>query len=152
MSIESCPRILVSINNKRDFFDISSSGSYAPVGSTTTFHFTPKVHTSSDSLKSLSCESRHCRLHNEIPEGEEEFTLFKEYTQKSCSFQQRLKVAATVMGCIPYYMPTRRVDDLRYCNGEEATEFVKILSNTTIMDRLGGACPQGGDSIEKDFS
>ena len=39
----------------------SSSGSYAPVGSTTTFHFTPKVHTSSESLKSLSVESRHCR-------------------------------------------------------------------------------------------
>ena len=30
------------------------------------------------------------------------------------------------MGCTPYYMP-RKVEDLRYCTGDEATEFVKVL-------------------------
>ena len=54
------------------------------------------------------------------------------------------------MGCIPYYMP-RRVDDLRYCKGEEATEFVKILSNTTIMDRLGEVCPQSCGQVEFEY-
>ena len=35
------------------------------------------------------------------------------------------EVAASVMGCTPYYMPSK-VDNLRYCNGDEATDFVKV--------------------------
>ena len=131
-----CTACTIYQRNFMNHVHCSSSGSYAPVGSTTTFHYTPKVHTSSESLKSLSVESRHCRkvqhtvvldikttlilhqttiqmsvvtckvdiasntsfrLHNEIPEGEEASTLFKEYTQKSCSFQKRLEVCKTVI-------------------------------------------------------
>ena len=129
-----CTACTIYQKNFMNHVHCSSSGSYAPVGSTTTFHYTPKVHTSSESLKSLSVESRHCRkvqhtvvieykdnfdtstnnhsnvgckveiafntcfrLHNEIPEGEEASTLFKEYTQKSCSFQKRLEVCKTVL-------------------------------------------------------
>ena len=36
------------------------------------------------------------------------------------------EVAASVMGCTPYYMPSK-VDNLRYCTGDEATDFVKVL-------------------------
>ena len=45
------------------------------------------------------------------------------------------EVAATVMGCTPYYMP-RRVDDLRYCTGDEATEFVKVINNPRLLDTV----------------
>ena len=46
------------------------------------------------------------------------------------------KVAANVMGCTPYYMP-KRVDDLRYCTGDEATEFVKVKKLYIIFKIIG---------------
>ena len=51
------------------------------------------------------------------------------------------EVAASVMGCTPYYMPSK-VDNLRYCTGDEATDFVKVVHVYTLFDESGTARAQ----------
>ena len=45
------------------------------------------------------------------------------------------EVAASVMGCTPYYMPSKE-DNLRYCTGDEATDFVKVVYTPRLLNTL----------------
>lgn len=71
-------------------------------------------HATSDDFQSLDLNVRKCRYSHENPFGN--VSLFKQYNQKSCSFECKLRICERTLKCIPWFLPPVNAS-LPLCDG-----------------------------------
>ncbi len=112
-------RFQVSFNQNSDFFSNLANGFILNPGFRTMVTITPTMHVTTDDFRELSIEERKCRYTNELPDN---WSLFKNYTQKSCQFLCMIECLNEHGDCVPWdHIPYS--ENVTICDGLNAHKF-----------------------------
>lgn len=136
----------VGISSAYDYFDFKSTSNSVKPGYINVFEVTPIEVVATDSLKDIPMKQRKCKLHHESDESE----LFQMYSQSSCEFECRVKMAFDQCLCIPWDVPRLDLDT--------HTPVCDLNGNYCFNDWLGKEelvescnCPQDCASVRYSY-
>ena len=92
---------LMGITSESDYFDIKSSSQRIKAGYHTILKVQAMEILPSEDLHDVPIEKRECRFPDEVHDLE----IFKVYSQTACEYECRIKKAASVCRCYPWFVP-----------------------------------------------
>ena len=114
----------VSFNDRHGYVSNQFSGQDAFVGYQSVFMVKPTEYSATDNFKDLSIKQRKCRFSHEHPDPEN--SLFKYYSQSTCSFECKLRQAYEFTKCTPWFYWAEDWQEL--CDGQKTMDFVAEFS------------------------